>query len=228
MKKFPYITKEDFQPYAQVTKNIEDRFIELAVNKAYNLDILPVLNDTMLDNIVTVLAINPIQWSRQTAYVLNDKVFSDGIYYRCLIANTDSIPVAGNTNWTEIELMTFWTDYIKPYFILSAYARFLLWHGANITQYGTRQNNEDTSVEITDKRRGELLAETKEMINVYLSNLNKQFDSVGGTFDSTNYPLQCCDNNTPTRGGATIWGVGYGVKRSRKNNCGDYNNAEWQ
>jgi len=228
MTPFPYITKTDFAPYAQISTNIEDRFVTLAVNKAYNLDVLPVLNDTMLGNIYTYLAASAT-WVNTTAYVVGNKVKYSDRYYTCLIANTGSTPSPTNANWSETELMAFYVDFIKPYFVMSAYSRFLLWHGANITQYGARQNNEDTSAEISDKRRGELLAETKELINVYLSNLNTQFNTVSGTFDGTNYPNQCCDNNLPTRGGYAIWGVGYPntVNKKKKNNCCDYDSSEY-
>jgi len=100
---------------------------------------------------------------------------------------------------------------------MSAYSRFLLWHGANVTQFGTRQINEETSVEISDKRRGELLAEVRNEINVYLSRLNKNFNSVKGIFDGVTYAIDCGDNTKSTRG-FNVWGVG---EKKPKNKCCD-------
>ena len=208
MNQFKWLTKEDFGQYAQMTVNIDERFIDSAVNDALNFDLVPVVSDSMLDAVRAVLEINPIQWSRTKTYIIGNKVFSDGIYYLCLVGNSDSEPTSANTDWAEIELMTFWTNYIKPYFVMSAYSRFLLWHGANITQFGARQINEDTSTEITDKRRGELLADIKGKVNIYLSRLNKEFARVRGIFDSVTYTIDADDNTEPTRG-TNIWGVGY-------------------
>jgi len=215
---FKWLTKYDIAKVAQVTINIEDRLIDVPVNDAYLFDVVPVLSDSMLAAIKVILEINPIQWSRTKSYILNDKVFSDGIYYRCLIANTDSQPTSSNTNWIEIALMTFWTDYVKPYFSMSAYSRFLLWQGANVTQYGIVQPLESNGVSqpITDKWRGELLADVKGKVNIYLSRLEKQFDSVSGVFDGVTYTVDSDDNTEPTRG-SNIWGVGY--PNTRKIKC---------
>lgn len=210
MIQFTYITKSDFTPYVQMTQNIDDRFITNAVNDAYNFDVVPVMSDTMLTAILAYLD-SAVTWSTATAYVVGNKVVSGGRYYTCLINNTNSTPGATNVNWGETELMEFYVDYIKPYFVLSAYARFLLWQGANITQYGIVQPIESNGVSqpITDKWRGELLADVKGKINIYLSNLNKQFNTVSGVFDSVTYTIDSTDNTTPDRGGFAIWGVGY-------------------
>lgn len=211
-----WLNKEDFGKYVQLTVNLESRLIDPHISDAYLFDVVPVLSDTMMDAIKAVLDINPIQWSKNTTYAVGDKVFYDGVYYSCAVVNTDSLPTSSNTNWEQIDLMTFWLEYVKPYFVLSAYSRFLLWHGANITQFGTRQINEDTSTEISDKRRGELMADIRNKINTYLSRLNKKFSSVNGVFDGVTYTVDCEDNTTPTRG-ATIWGVG--ALGKTKNKC---------
>lgn len=215
---FKWLTKEDFGKYVQMTVNIEDRFVDTSVSDAYLFDVVPVLSDSMLAAMQTILEINPIQWSRTKSYVVGNKVFSDGIYYNCIVNNSDSQPTSSNTDWEEIELMTFWTDYVKPYFILSAYSRFLLWQGANITQYGIVQPLESNGVSqpITDKWRGELLSDVKSKINIYLSRLEKQFDTVRGVFDGVTYTVDSDDNTEPTRGGYSIWGVGYPNKKRIK------------
>lgn len=215
MTEFPYITKADFPDYAQMTSNIEDRFITNAVNDAYNFDTLPVLPDAMLANIIAYLTA-ATTWSAVTAYVVGNKVVSDGRYYTCLINNTNSIPTSSNANWNETALMAFYVDYIKPYIVMSAYSRFLLWHGANVTQFGLRQINEESSQQITDKWRGELLQDIKAKINIYLSNLNKRFNDVSGAFDGTTYTIDAGDNTEPTRTGAQIWGVGFPNKKRVK------------
>lgn len=212
MTQFPYITKADFPAYAQMTLNVDDRFITNAVNDAYNFDVIPVLSDAMMTTIKSALD-KTTTWNNSSPYTVNAIVLSDGDYWICLVDNTDSEPTDINTDWHLLEIMSFWKEYIKPYFILSAYSRFLLWHGANITQFGTRQINEDTSVEISDKRRGELISDIKGKINIYLSNLNKYFNSVGGIFDGVTYTKDCGDNTEPTRGGFDIWGVGFKKKK---------------
>jgi len=86
---FNWINKEDFGKYAQLTVNIDSRFIDTAVSKAYDFDVRPVVSDTMLDAIKAVLETNPIQWSKNKTYAVNDIVFFDSVYYKCLVINTD-------------------------------------------------------------------------------------------------------------------------------------------
>ena len=101
----------------------------------------------------------------------------DDSFYNDLIGDLTSRP----------ELKLFLDDYIKPYLICGAYEKFLLWHGANISQFGLRQNNEDTSDEISDKRRGELLADIRRKTNTYQSIMNRELKVSNYTFDGTIY-----------------------------------------
>jgi len=88
---------------------------------------------------------------------------------------------------TKPELTTLFNTYIKPYLVLSAYYKFMLWHGANVSQYGTRQNQEDTSQEVSDKRRSELLGDIQSKINVYLNRLKDKLNDDNYTYDSVVY-----------------------------------------
>ncbi len=86
-----------------------------------------------------------------------------------------------------IELQLFLETYIKPYLILGAYEKFLLWHGRNVSQYGLRENNEDTSTPISDKARGELMADIRNKANIRLLEMDKQLNLVNYTFDGITY-----------------------------------------
>lgn len=88
---------------------------------------------------------------------------------------------------TKPQLTALFNDYVKPYLVLTAYYKFLLWHGANVSQYGVRQNSEGTSEEITDKRRGELLGDIQSKINVYLNKFKDRLHDDNYTYDSVVY-----------------------------------------
>lgn len=85
------------------------------------------------------------------------------------------------------ELSTFLETYVKPYLICGAYEKFLLWHGNNISQYGIRNNQEDTSQQVSDKTRSELIADIKRKTNAYLSIMNREIMIADYTFDETVY-----------------------------------------
>lgn len=85
------------------------------------------------------------------------------------------------------ELETFRVSYVVPLLVCFAYKRFLLWQGRNVTQYGIRQINEDTSVEVSDKARGELIDDIKSKINVYLTRFYNALKDADYTFDGVAY-----------------------------------------
>jgi len=91
------------------------------------------------------------------------------------------------------ELQIFLDDYVKPYIILGSYDKFLLWHGRNISQFGLRENSEDTSTPISDKARAEMMADIRHKANVCLMAMNKRLSDLSYTFDGTVYNFTSCD-----------------------------------
>ena len=90
------------------------------------------------------------------------------------------------------QLWAFFTEYLKPFLVCKAHARFLLWHGNNITQFGTVQNQEDTSEPISDKTRAELIRSTEIKANVYLAKMTNHLKVVSYTFDTIVYSYSNC------------------------------------
>ncbi len=97
---------------------------------------------------------------------------------------------------TMPQLNALFEDYIKPFLVLGAYYRFLLYHGRNISQYGIRQNNEDTSAEISDQVRAALMGDVESQKSGYLNKLkNKMFDD-NFTYDGIVYDFyNDCDKH---------------------------------
>lgn len=114
--------------------------------------------------------------------------------------NFDFVPRVPAAFYSEIssqaspadELETFRIGYVVPLLVCFAYKRFLLWQGRSITQYGIRQINEDTSVEVSDKARGELIDDIKSKINVYLTRFYNRLKEVDYTFDGVQYDFDIC------------------------------------
>ena len=99
------------------------------------------------------------------------------------------------TSSSNPELMEFFTTYLKPFMVCMAHARFLLWQGNNITQFGIRVNQEDTSQPITDKTRAELIASSEHKANVYMMKFKEALEEANYTFDTVVYSYEC--NNKP-------------------------------
>lgn len=140
----------------------------------------------------------------------------DEPFYQDCIGDTSARP----------QLQSFINEFIKPYIICGAYEKFLLWHGNNISQFGIRQNNEDTSEAVSDKIRGELIADTKRKTNAYLSIMNRELKTLNYTFDGVAYTFFDDSNKRFAKRNIGIKQVGnsnvnndnYNYKR----NCYDY------
>jgi hypothetical protein len=95
---------------------------------------------------------------------------------------------------TKPGLTTLFNEYIKPFLCISSYYQFVLWNGANVSQYGTRQNTEDSSQEISDKRRAELMGDILSRKNTRLARLKDKLKDDNYTYDSVVYDFNSdCD-----------------------------------
>lgn len=125
---------------------------------------------------------------------------------------------------THPQLAAFWLNHLKPYFAYKWYYRFLNWHGTNITPFGARANKEETSDEITDKRRGELMADVNKKADIYMLRVNKALNDANYTFDSVVYTEDLLDDIRPQRR-MRIYSTGYTKVGYRKNRCCDGDNT---
>lgn len=98
---------------------------------------------------------------------------------------------------TKPELVAFYNTYLVPFLVCKAYARFLLWAGRNITQYGLRVNQEDTSTEVTDRARGDMIADIQSKANVYWARLTEYLSYEDLTLDGVVYSFNCSDKARP-------------------------------
>lgn len=110
------------------------------------------------------------------------------------------------TNRPQLE--TLLNNYIKPYLIACSYYKFLLWHGRNVSQFGLRVNNEDTSVELSDKARAELLADVEHKKNIYLNKLTQKIYNDGYLYDGITYTFYDDSNKSNPKNTMRIKQVG--------------------
>lgn len=111
------------------------------------------------------------------AQELTFKQIVDSVFYTDLLGDLTNRP----------ELSTFLENFVKPYLCSITYERFLLWHGNNITRYGIRNNLEDTSQQISNGNRAELINNVKSDSNSFLALMNKELNDVSYTFDGVVY-----------------------------------------
>lgn len=112
--------------------------------------------------------------------------------FKPIVPNDFYLAITGTLTSTS-ELQALLNDYVKPYLISGSYEKFLLWHGRNVSQYGLRENNEDTSVGISDKARAELMADIRRKTNIYQAEMLNQIKEANYTFDGVTYNFNSCE-----------------------------------
>ena len=96
------------------------------------------------------------------------------------------LAVQFNTS-TKPELLAFYDNYFKQVWAYLAYVRFFTWHGRNITQFGLVSINDETTTQITDKTRGELINNIEHDSQVYMTRMLNELKESNYTFDSISF-----------------------------------------
>lgn len=191
-----WVTIHDVREYFPISENVKG--FDAHVNDAVKFDLYSTFPEALLNLIQSELNIK--QWSKLNNYTTLDSVFWKDKYYIAKNSNLNSEPPSAN--WDDYETMDFWGDYLKPYLIACSVSRFMLWHGRNVTQYGLRQINEDTSVEVTDKARGELKADIDNKKDYYMTRIRKKLEDVKWILDGVKYENDnYCGDTKKTRVG---------------------------
>lgn len=186
------ISKADIKYYANFTLNVVDHIINPSMLDAQNYDLQPIIGDDMYyklladfdGSIITV-------WNNTDTYVPLDYVTYKRVTYKCINPNTNSQPDINPGNWVVNELGTFYYNYLIPYLVFKCYGRFLLWAGRNITQYGLRENNEDTSAPVSDVARAALISDINVKGNIWYNRFKNRLCKLNDTFDGVKYTVDC-------------------------------------
>jgi hypothetical protein len=192
MAQVKLINKTDFLPFVNIGNNVKDELINSHIDDAERFDVLVELPSTMILDIQSQF-IEPIRaWSRTATYNQNDLVRHEeqySYYWKSTSASPQSgnEPTGSSPVWQKVQLLNFFENYIKPFWVCKAASRFLLWHGRNVTQFGLRNMLDDTSEAISDKARGELIDDIDRKAAHYKTQINLYLKQVEYTFDGTVY-----------------------------------------
>jgi hypothetical protein len=111
--------------------------------------------------------------------------------------------VVSNPSNTYPELADLFEKYIKAWICNRTIYSFYSEHGINVTQYGMRVMNEDTSQPVAPEDRAVLLQRVKNKANAYWLRLDKKMADDNYTYDNITYKKDCQKNK----------GINLGMKR---------------
>lgn len=181
------INSTDLKEFFPFTDNISERMIRTHIKDAEIIDLTPVFSDALIAAMNAAIVPPVAAWNRNTAYTVGAVVMWQDEFYKATANSTGSQPDQSVSDWAECDLLNFWNDYIKPLMASLSMKRYTLWAGANYTQFGIRQNNDETSVEISSARRAELAADIERKCNYYQQAALKFLASVNNELDGVTY-----------------------------------------
>lgn len=100
-----------------------------------------------------------------------------------------AIDTAFSDSETYPETYAFFIDFVKPYWSLSAYVRFMAAHGVNVTQFGvtTSSDPRGTFSQASDQQRANILRQADSDKKVYKTKLVEEIKDRKFTFDGVTY-----------------------------------------
>lgn len=215
------ITKQQIGRFVTLSENISDLDIDMFIRDAQEFDTISVLPAGLLNAIEAKVMAKIQQWNKNKTYSTGDLVLFE-TYYTALAGNTDSQPPS--SDWQANELMNFYAEYLLPFIAYSFYYRFIAYHGVKITQAGLKQLVDDTSINVSDKMRGEMLGDIKSKLNVWTGKISKKLNDVSYTFDGVQY-LPSVDQKMHLKPQIKIYALGSRNYNDRRC-CPPFNNYE--
>lgn len=129
------IAQADFVELLPFSNKIEPWQLAAFITQARTFDLLPLLGYATLEALdaLTAPTLLPppaagVEAVLGSYYLRQDRV------YLALSATTD--PVGETTAWQYQLTATLWSQYVRPYWVQRAFARFVVTHGLNITKAG--------------------------------------------------------------------------------------------
>lgn len=188
------VRKADFSEFVEFTQNIPDNKINPHINTTQVKLIRPVLGQTLYTAVLAVGDASPVEWAAGTAFsAAGLYAYKDNVMYVSLQATTGDDPATSPLYWSSNPIGTFWLVYVKPWAVFECFAKFLLWHGKNITQFGIRIQTDDTSIQVTGSERADLIDDVNTSAGTYKSLMLNYLCDVEWTIDSVVYTVDCTD-----------------------------------
>lgn len=206
------ITVADFVELLPFSNKIEPLQVAAFIVQARQFDLLPILGHETLEAL-DALPATPVLPAPAggvaavagTYYVRRERV------YRALSATTDPVPVlraepADEDNWHYEQMLTLWSQYVRPCWVQQAFSRFLTTHGLNITKAGITvpiDRQQGTYERPSAAQLATLQAAVDTPADVLLSRLTRFLRAEGLLYftDPTTGAGRCWGTETPNAGG---------------------------
>ena len=169
------------------------------INDALSFDLLPALPYKLVQVLLAEPTVLIAEWKTGVSYAAGVHVYTQDLeagmfrkkVWKALSTNA-SQPATGAAAWQYSDLLSFWEGFVKPYWVVSAYLRFIGVGNVFSTPSGLRSFNEAYSNNIDPATFGAFRRAFQTKADDYkarlLSELNRRKGSVNGVTYSSPAP----------------------------------------
>ena len=208
-----WITINDISRQTPISPNTNIDVLRSYILDAENFDFCG-FNEKLFEDIDSALNPKPLVWSPTKTYVVGDRVFFGGKFFKAKATTTN--PTTNTTDWVSIELLNFYIDFVKNYIIQTTYARYLPFLGLHATQFGLEQYNQEGFGQVSDKRRGEMVNDVLAKKNIFQTKMENRLKELGYKLDGVLYNQNHCHRNTGNKMNFSIIGANSNYANNRK------------
>lgn len=180
------ITKADLQDYTRVSVNVADLLINPAIRDAHEFDVLPLLSTSEALELAAYLAD-----ANRAAFALAYKVAEDAGFPAADLAALQASPL--------YRPHVLYMSAVRPLLCYETYRRFLLDHGAHVTENGVETFSSGSNQPISQGQRTEMRSDAAAKCSVYRAKLAGAL----AVYRGPNYQAASCgtSNHRPGNGG---------------------------
>jgi hypothetical protein len=176
------IKKADLSDYTRVSVNVSDLLIGPAIRDAHTFDVLPLLSTQDVQQLAAYL-VDAGRKDFAASYATSELAGFPEVELVLLQAS----PLYG--------LHVLYTTAVRPLLCYETYRRFLLDHGAHVTENGVETFSTGNNQPISQAQRAEMRADAAAKCTYYRAILPGALH----TYRGANAPITTCGTNRPSR-----------------------------
>lgn len=186
------IDKSDFNEYVKLSMNVDDVDIDIFIKDAIQFH-LPNRIPTTLFNAIVLIVKKYDVWDDEKVFAVDDLcIHNDRLFKSKTAANENHVPVSDldvvdSTNWTEIELWSYWRNFIRPFLVYYSYSNFYAEHGLDITSAGAKKTRGDKTENVSDSERAMVVRNNASKANVVFANFMRTLSDAQFKIDGVTY-----------------------------------------
>ena len=189
--------------------NLDERTFSARANEIIEIEFKRLRPLALVKDIVDLFKNDAFQWSLKKTYAVNDLALWNDKLWKAKQISVGVEPIEGN-EWQEVELYTFYKNFVLKWLATEMYIALLIEQGVNITRYSVANPQDPTYSQVGSADRTRVIARRKSMAESYFKTIEIELQKINYTIDGKKYKDESCK---PSRiKGVQIYSAGGNVR----------------